>query len=102
MVPWGSLRTPQDKGVTLWGRGVTPWGRGQQWGLIQVGGAGVKAINTLILSSFLCCPKLLMAPKASLGTAHSGREVWDLGTCTQEGPTPLGVPELWSHTGCRG
>lgn len=61
------------------GQGVTPWGRGQQWGLIQVGGAGVKAINTLILSSFLCCPKQLMAPKASLGTAHGGWEVWDLG-----------------------
>lgn len=60
------------------GQRVTPWGRGQRWGLIQVGGAGVKAINTLILSSFLCCPKLLTAPKASPGTAHGGREVWDL------------------------
>lgn len=93
MVPWGSLRTPR-------GRGVTPQGRGQQWGLIQVGGAGVKAINTLILSSFLCCPKLLTAPKASPALPTVGGRCGTWGTCTQEVPTTLEVPELWSHTGC--
>lgn len=50
-------------------------GQGPAVGPYPGGGAGVKAINTLILSSFLCCPKQLMALKASLGTAHGGWEV---------------------------
>lgn len=37
------------------------------------GGAEVKAISTLILSGFRCCPKLLTAPKPSLVAPAAGR-----------------------------
>lgn len=55
--------------------GGDPVGQGPAVEPYPGGGAGVKAINTLILSSFLCCPKQLTALKASLGTAHGGWEV---------------------------
>lgn len=61
------------------GQGGDSTGQGPAVGPYPGGGAGVKAISTLILSSFLCCPKPLTAPKAWPGTAHGGREVWDLG-----------------------
>lgn len=61
------------------GQGCDSMGQGPAVGPYPGGGAGVKAINTLILSSFLCCPKPLTAPKAPPGTAHGGREVWDPG-----------------------
>lgn len=77
-------------------------GLGPAVGPYPGGGAGVKAINTLILSSFLCCPKPLTAPEASPGTAHSGREVWDGGIWTQGAPTSWGSPSCGPTQGVRG
>lgn len=85
------------------GRHQGPVGQGPAVGAYPGGGAGVKAISTLILSSFLCCPKPLTAPKPSLAVPAVGGRRGTLGIRQPGGsPPPLGVPKVRSSSGSKG
>lgn len=85
-IPRGTLRTPLGQRGDPTGRNWGPAGQGPVAQAYPGGGAGVKAISTLILSSFLCCPKLLTAPKPSLVVPTVGGRCGTLGTGSPRGP----------------
>lgn len=98
-VPRGTPHTPLGDAT---GRHQGPVGQGLAVGAYPGGGVGVKAISTLILSSFLCRPKPLTAPKPSPAVPAVGGRRGTPGTGSPVCPhQPWGSPRCGAALGDR-